>query len=257
MQIAIIEDEPLARKELKRTLADIEAGIETVAEMATVSDSVVWLKGNPQVDLIFCDIQLADGQSFEIFRQVSTDIPLIFVTAYDEYAIKAFELNSVDYLLKPYDEVALEKALKKFKKLESRFSSGAGQSIDLDAIQKMIESGTSNKFKKRFLARVGDQYKQIPMEEVAYFYAEGNTMFLVTESNRHYILDFTLEEVSKQVDPDTFFRINRSHLVRNTSIAQIHKYFNHRLKLDLSPKPKEDILVSRARVNDFLAWLDQ
>ena len=256
MNIAIIEDEPLARKELKRTLLELEPSASFVAEWATISESILGLKSDLGIDLIFCDIQLADGLSFEIFRQVQTDIPLIFVTAFDEYAIDAFHMNSIDYLLKPYDENALLKALSKYKRLQKNFQ--VSSSIDIDAIQGLLEKqGNPKSYKKRFIVKVGDQYKQIDTLDIAYFVADGNSLSLVNKANRYFIIDLTLEEVVKKIDPSQFFRVNRSYLVNNTSISKIHKYFNHRLKLELAPVPSEDVLVSRARVNDFLEWLDQ
>lgn len=254
IKVAIIEDEPLARNELKKTLVSLDSNIEVVAELPSVQDSVNWFKSSPEVDLVFTDIQLTDGHSFEIFPQVEINVPIIFVTAFDEFAIRAFELNSIDYLLKPYDEIALERALDKFKKMSSMFQST--ESIDLSELKQLITGSNPNGYKKHLLAKIGDEYRRIGCEDIAYFEAEGNTVFLTTREKKRLIIEYSLDELSSYIDPQEFYRINRQILINHTAIKKIHKYFNHRLKLQVYPEANQDVLVSRARVNGFLEWLD-
>lgn len=251
MKVVIIEDEPLACKELERSISSIDPNVEVITCLPSIEKAVNWLNTNPLPDLIFTDIQLEDGHSFEIFRQVKTDCPLIFTTAYDAYAIKAFRLNSIDYLLKPICDEDLEEALNKYKRLNK-----TDNNLGADVLEKLLLQQKTS-FKKYFLARVGDQYKQIKVEDVSYFYAEGNTVFLVTKSKQKVIIDHSLDDVIACLDPTCFFRVSRKFVIQNSAIKGIHKYFNARLKLELIPAVSEDVIVSRARTHEFLEWLDQ
>lgn len=258
MQIncVIIEDESFARKELKRMLAKTSLNFHVVAELESVEESVLFFKTNTQkIDLIFCDIQLSDGISFDIFNQVSIVTPIIFTTAYNEFAIKAFEQNSIAYLLKPIDEEVLNKALNKYKTLNSstNFSEGYLSKQQLNALEQLLKPKT----KTRFIAKVGDQIKLISIDEAAYFFSEDKVVFLMKTDGKKLIIDYNLEQIEGLVDTNKFFRINRSFIAGIDSIAEVNKYFNSRLKLELKPKSTSEIFVSRNRVNEFLTWLDQ
>lgn len=251
MKVIIIEDEPYARIELIRLLKKTSYNIEIVKEIDSVHDAVEWLLENNNFDLIFLDIQLADGLSFEIFDHVKITKPVIFTTAFDEYALKAFQLNSIDYLLKPIEENALINAIKKFDTIKNSYINQS-----LDAL-KLKDFFTVNKtYKTRFLTKIGDQYKFIPLADVAYFYADRNTIYLVNHQNQKSIVDFRLDELENQLDPKSFFRATRSHIVSIQSIKKVHKHFNSRLLIEISPKTEEEILVSRVKVDEFLSWID-
>lgn len=259
LKYVIIEDEPFARKELIRLLKKALPEGKVIAELDSVEDSIAFFKASnaANFDLIFCDIQLSDGISFDIFKQVSVETPIIFTTAYNEYAIKAFDQNSIAYLLKTIEEEPLQKALSKFNRVvkkQEAASSGIGLTeTQLQAIQNLAKPQPKN----RFIAKVGDQIKMIHVEEVAYFFAEDKVVFIVRKDGKKFIVDYSLEQITTQVDAHQFFRINRSFLVRIEAISEVHKHFNSRLKLNLAPPPKEEVMVSRNRVNDFLNWLEQ
>jgi two-component system, LytTR family, response regulator LytT len=255
MKILIIEDEPFARTELIRLLNATGRDFNLLDQIDTVEDSVKWLKTHPQPDLIFLDIQLADGLSFEIFRQVSISSPIIFTTAYNEYAIKAFELNSIDYLLKPVRPEALESALRKLDDLRSV----------LNPVKPWIESAqvenlfrAMNKaYKTRILLKTGDQIRSVEMEEVAYFYAEDDVVFAMLRNKSRAIVDYTLNQLEAELDPKNFYRMTRGCIARITSIKKVSKYFNSRLIVELEPPMEDKLLVSRVNVPEFLKWLDK
>ncbi len=251
MKAVIIEDEPLARLELKRLLNKVDEGIVIVKEIDNVQDAVEWLSQNNQFDLILLDIQLADGLSFEIFDHIKVLQPIIFTTAYDEYAIKAFQLNSIDYLLKPIEEKALKQALEKLSAIKETF---ANQTLDTLKLRAMFLP--TKTFKTRFLTKIGDQYKFTPIDEVAYFYVDRNTIYLVNNQNQKSIIDFRLDELELQLDPQLFFRATRSHILSIKCIKKVNKYFNSRLLIEIEPKATEEILVSRVKVENFLQWMD-
>jgi DNA-binding LytR/AlgR family response regulator len=255
MKILIIEDEPFARTELIRLLDATGREYSILEQIDSIQESVTWLGTHPKPDLIFLDIQLADGISFEIFRQVNVTSPVIFTTAYDEYAIKAFQVNSIDYLLKPIRLEALENALKKLDDLRSAFSQqNAGlEQRQLDNILHMI----NREHKNRILIKTGDQIKSVEMEEVAYFYAEDDVVFAMLKNKGRSIVDYTLNQLEAEIDPKYFHRLTRGCIARITSIKKVSKYFNSRLLIELDPPMDEKLLVSRVNVPDFLKWLDQ
>lgn len=258
MKILIIEDEPFAQQELTRLLNSLQIKFEIMGMIDTVEDAVDWLKNNTAPELIFLDIQLADGLSFEIFRQVEVHCPVIFTTAYDEYAIRAFQLNSIDYLLKP---IKLGDLMKAFNKLDSMKSQMlAGEKDNLSISRKQLENLLNlgkKEYKSRFLVKIGDQLKYIPVQEVAYFYAEENVVFVITRKNDRYIIDYSIEEVDGLVDPKDFFRLNRAFVTNIDAIEKVYKYLNSRLKIELKPPIDKEILVSRAKVSEFLEWMDR
>lgn len=257
LKILIIEDEPFAQDELKRLLAKAETEMKILDCLDTVEDSVIWFGENESPDLVFCDIQLADGISFDIFNRVKVTAPVIFTTAFDEYAIKAFQVNSIDYLLKPIELENLKKAISKFKRLKQQFDSEK-ESINPEQIKELIElTGKPKEYKSRILIKVGEQFKFIKTPEIAYFYAESNEVSLITFKNKEYIVEHSLNELSEQLNPKDFFRINRSYITNIESINKIHKYFNSRLKIDLIPPRREPILISRVKVSEFLNWIER
>lgn len=251
MKILIIEDELLAKEELCRLLKAAGADFEVVDWLETVEEAVEWLIDPAEVDLIFMDVQLADGKSFEIYQQTEVPFPIIFTTAYDEYAIEAFKVNSVDYLLKPIGVKYLKAALDKFHKVHKE---GAGSPvISTNQLQDLLVGGG---YKKRFVATLGDKILQIPIEDIAYFFADGDTVFVITEQGKKYIINFTLEQLTQVLNPSLFFRVTRKYIAKISAIKEIHKYFNSRLLLQLQPATQDEVLVSRAKVSEFLKWVD-
>lgn len=255
MRVLIVEDEPFAQQELKRLLAATGRDILVVACIDSVEDTILWLRSNPLPDLIFLDIQLSDGLSFEIFRHEKILCPVIFTTAFDEYAIQAFKVNSIDYLLKPVKQVDLAAALAKFEEIREAYHTKNQPAIDMTMLEQLLNP-VRKEFKTRFIARVGDQIKHIAIEDVAWFYAEDNVVFLITKANSRYIIDYTLDQVSLQLDPSRFFRINRGLVADIRSIGKVSRYFNGRLLIELNPAASEPVYVSRAKAQEFVQWLD-
>lgn len=251
MKVLIIEDENLLAKELKRTLSTIRKDVQVIGQIPSIAEGVEWFSNGHKVDLIISDIQLTDGTSFELFKKVEISTPIIFTTAYDEYAVKAFELNSIDYLLKPIHEDDLLRALNKYDTLW-----GKSNNLNQEVLDHLISKNAQQEYKSKFLIRVGDQYKQVDCEEIGFFFAEGNTVYLVRKDGRKLIVDYSLDQVVPQLDPKKFFRVNRQLLLNSSCIKGIHKYFNSRLKLEILPIYEEDVLVTRSRVNDFLTWMN-
>ena len=254
MKVLIIEDEPYAQEELKRLLSLTGETIEILDCLDSIDDSVDWLRRNPRPDLIFLDIQLSDGLSFDIFKQIKISVPVIFTTAYNEFAIQAFKLNSIDYLLKPIELEDLRVALDKFRDLKSQFGSN-DSFFSEDQIRQLLQR--EPEYKSRFLTKVGDQIRHIPVKEVAYFQAEDNLVFLINREGKRMIVDYTLEQLVQSLNPKLFFRLNRTYIAHIESIGKVSKYFNSRLKVDLVPANQEEVLVSRVKVPEFLKWMDQ
>jgi len=254
MKILIIEDEPFAQTELLRLLEKTGYEFEVAGILDSVEDSVEWLKSNAEPELIFLDIQLSDGISFEIFRHIKIKAPVIFTTAFDEYAIQAFRLNSIDYLLKPIELDALKAALNKLEEMKSNLALSPllNENILKDLLQMQ-----KHDYKSRFIAKMGDQIKSIGIEDIAYFYAEDNLVFVRCAGNERYIIDLTLELLEKEVDPKEFFRLNRGYLVRISAIRKVSKYFNSRLLIELEPPAEEKVLVSRVKVPGFMGWMGE
>lgn len=250
MKILIFEDEHLTAERLLQLLSKYPTEFEVLGVLESVNQGVEWFKNNAQPDLIFMDIQLTDGSSFEIFNEVKIEAPIIFTTAYDQYAIQAFKVNSVDYLLKPIDYSDLELAIQKFEKLLPKPTTD--NSLYKELLNQMMKP-----HKKRFLVKVGEQLKHVNIEDIAYFINDDGLVFMYANSGKRYMLDYTIEQLEKLVDSTAFFRINRKLIIGLNSIDQIHKYFNSRLKLKLQPEIDIDVIVSRDRVNGFKAWLDK
>jgi two-component system response regulator LytT len=249
MKVIIIEDELFAVKRLKELILSIEPTWDIIEVFDEIETSVNWLKTNPHPDLIFMDIQLSDGFSFDIFDQVKINSKVIFTTAFDNYAIKAFRHNGLDYLLKPVEKKVLEESIIRFNTLKSE------SNFDYNSLSDLI-SKKETIYKKRFLVKSGDQLNFINIENIAYFISESSYSIVVTKTGNQHILDCTMETLETQVNPDNFFRINRKQIISLTSINTIKSYFNNRLIITLSPKLKEESIVSRTKVKDFKGWLD-
>lgn len=252
MRVLIIEDEPLAASRLKTLLNQHDPAMQIVDVLDSISASIKWLKTNDPPQLIFMDIQLADGLSFEIFEKAIVKAPVIFTTAYDEYALKAFKVNSIDYILKPIDEKDLKQAMHKFQTLIVPVDAQQA----LDRISTTVQMLTK-KYKERFVIKVGEHLKFISTEDILYFYSEEKITFCLTSDNRKHILDFTIEQLEQLVDPSIFFRINRQYFVSIGSIADVISHTNSRLKLLLKNSSDKNVIVARERVQDFKSWLDR
>jgi len=254
MNVIIIEDEKRASDQLHSLLKKHFEDVQVVKVIEDVEGSVAWLKENKHPDLLFMDIQLADGLSFEIFESVDVQSPIIFTTAYDQYSIKAFKVNSVDYLLKPIVENDLISAVEKYKKIHGNQDPGV---IDPLTINKLINNLTENKFRKRFIVKEGSSMTYVHVEDVAFFNSEDGITFLHTKGLKRYTLDMTLESVSKDIKNSDFFQINRGQIVCVDCIDKIKPYFNNRLSIQISNYPEEDFIVSRNRSTEFKAWVNQ
>jgi DNA-binding LytR/AlgR family response regulator len=253
MKVVIIEDEGLAVERLITLIRQYDPNIEIVAQLDSIESSVDWFPHHPAPDLCFFDIQLADGLSFKIFEKVSVKSPVIFTTAYNEYALQAFKVNSIDYLLKPIDYEELASAFEQFHQYTNQHSTP-----DLEIIQEAARMITrQKKYKSRFMVKAGHQLLGVPVEEVAYFFSEHKTTWLKTTDGLKHAIDYKLEEVEHLVDPARFFRLNRKYITAFGAIEKITSYTNSRLKVQLWEAKGEKILVSREKVGDFKEWLDQ
>jgi DNA-binding LytR/AlgR family response regulator len=254
MKILIVEDEELAVKKLQKTLLSIDRMVEVVGVTDSIKSTVDFLKQNPPPDLILMDIELADGQSFEVFNMVPVKNPVIFITSYDEYALKAFKVNSVDYLLKPVQKDELEAALNKYKELNVADNNKG--SSDINNLIKELQSKLQPKeYRKRFLVKQAQKLVSIEVDDIAYFYSDGRLNFFKTRDNRKFVVDYTMDELSDMLDPEKYFRISRAFYVSVESVDQIHDYFGNRLLLNLTPTLDKEALVSREKVMDFKKWM--
>jgi two-component system response regulator LytT len=253
MKVLIVEDEELASKKLIKTLEAVEPGAEVVGITDSVESTVEWLKGNPAPELILIDIELTDGQSFEIFNQHEVESTVIFTTSYDEHALRAFKVNSIDYLLKPVQKDELAGAIAKFRKLSSLGS--AQSAVNFDRLIAGLQEIKQKSYRKRFLVKNLQRLVSVNIEDIAYFYSDDRLNFFKTFDDKRYIVDYTMDELEAMVDPESFFRINRAFFVSAESILQIHDYFGHRLALHLRPTIDKESIVSREKVADFKLWL--
>jgi DNA-binding LytR/AlgR family response regulator len=251
MDVVIIEDEKIAAEKLERMLFRIDPAIQVKAKIESIKKSISWLMKNP-VDLIFLDIQLSDGLSFSIFNQVQINTPIIFTTAYDQFAIKAFQLNSIAYLLKPIRINDLKTSLHKYQTLKSSYT------IDFDKLLKQIQ-GKAPDYKKRFFIQIGDKLTKIDVTEVAYFYVYQKSVYLKTFKGNAYPLEFSLDKLEGILHPNDFFRINRKYLIRIDSILKMRALSRSRVQIDLTPEPenKFETIVSIERASNFKKWLDK
>jgi two-component system, LytTR family, response regulator len=250
MNIIIIEDEKPAARLLQRKLEKLGYTIQTL--LHSVEESIAWFNSNSHPDLIFLDIQLSDGLSFEIFNTIEVKSPIIFTTAYDEYALRAFKLNSIDYLLKPIDEEELETAINKF---QNQFQKNAVSSLDFEAIKRMLVNPVQKEYKNRFSVKIGNQIKVISIDEIECFFSENKGTYLHTIDNRDYLLDSSLEQLEAELNPDSFYRISRKFIIPLQSIKEIQVHTNSRLKVILPSYKNDEVIVSREKVSDFKNWI--
>jgi two-component system, LytTR family, response regulator LytT len=249
--VLIIEDELPNIQRLEKMLSVFDSNITVLACLQTVQASIKWLKTHEQPDMIFMDIRLTDGLSFEIFNQVKITAPVIFITAYDEYALRAFEVNGVDYLLKPLEADKLERSIHKARAITG---TGNEESI-LNLVKKMQVKQPI--YRSRFLIAYRDTYLLVMTDEIAYFISENKATFLITHNSQRFTIDQTLETLENELDPDVFFRISRQLIVSLKSIHKIHQSFNGQLNLELAPSLKENVLISRDKSTQLKKWLDQ
>jgi DNA-binding LytR/AlgR family response regulator len=250
MNVVIIEDEALAADRLEALLQETVPGVRVLARLASIKESVKWLM-NHTADLIFLDIQLSDGLSFAIFDQVAVSTPIIFTTAYDQYAIRAFKLNSVDYLLKPIRQSDLQESINKYNSLKGAFS------IDFEELVNTLQ-GRKPEYKKRFMIQYGEKIRKVEVAEIAYFYAMEKSVFLMTREGSSYPVDHTLDRLEEFLDPASFFRINRKYIVSIDAITKMTAWSRNRVKLELKPPADDngDTIVSLDRAADFRKWLN-
>ncbi len=251
MTCIIIEDEKPAARLLQRKLDKL--GLPVTTMLHSVEEAIMWFTQNTHPDLIFLDIQLSDGLSFEIFEAIPIKSAVIFTTAYEEYALRAFKLNSIDYLLKPIDEDDLEIALNKFN---GRKENPSVLPIDFLKIKEMVAQSLEQSYKKRFTVKIGHQLKLIPIEEIECFFSENKGTYLHTLDNRDYLLDTTMEILEHELDPKVFFRISRKFIVPLNSIKEMQVYSNSRLKIILPTYKAEEVVVSREKVQAFKLWME-
>lgn len=251
MNIIIIEDEKPSARRLQRMLSALN--IETDVMLHSVEESIDWFKNNKHPELIFLDIQLSDGLSFEIFEAIDIKSSVIFTTAYDEYALQAFKLNSIDYLLKPIDEDDLKKAVEKFKE---RMPKQQSVTLDFNDIKKLLVNPIEREYKKRFSVKVGQHLKLINSDDIECFYSENKGTYVFTNEGRNYLLDSTLEQIEAELEPKTFFRVSRKFFVNINAIKDMISYTNSRLQVKLNTFNEQDIIVARERVKDFKDWLE-
>lgn len=253
MNVVIIEDEHLTAQRIETLLRHIDPGIEVISIIDSVKRSVEWFSSNEQPHLVFMDIQLADGLSFDIFDAVKIEAPVIFITAFQEYAIKAFKVNSVDYLLKPVSEEDLRSALAKFRRYFNHEL--AAPSIGGDLLRNIREM-ISKPYKSRFMVRVGDHIKTVEVEDILYFYSLQKGTYLHSSDNRNYVIDYTLGRLEEMLDPLLFHRVNRKYLISHRAITDLVTLSSSKLKVKLLHSDDDDIYISRERVATIKEWLD-
>jgi len=251
MTILIVEDEIPAARRLENMLRKLLPEAQLLPVLDSVAASVDFLRASHPPDLLFLDIQLADGQSFFIFEQVPLKCPIIFTTAYDQYALQAFKVNSIDYLLKPIDERDLQRALEQYQAYDQRLIPGPQQ------WQQLLNEIRKPSYKERFLIRSGEEIRFIQVDDIQYFYSEQGLVYTQLKDRRKFHIDYTLEQLEDVLDPAVFFRVSRKFIVGLKAIERIFTYFNGRLKLSVTPTPPTDVIVSRDRVAHFKAWIDR
>ncbi|MEO1516580.1 MAG: LytTR family DNA-binding domain-containing protein [Bacteroidota bacterium] len=255
MKIVIIEDEALAAERLAQLIRRYDPDVDILASLDAVEQAVEWFEQSDPPDLAFMDIQLADGLSFEIFEKAQVDCPVIFTTAYNEFALRAFKVNSIDYLLKPVDFEELSQAFRQFEALQE--SARANKIPDQRMIQDVVQL-IQKRYKSRMIVKKGHQLISVPTSEVAYFYSEHKAVWMKTIHQKRHLVDYTLEQLEQQLDPAQFFRLNRKYLAAYPAILSATSYSNSRLKVGLVGAAKEEeVLISREKVGQFKAWMDQ
>ena len=253
MKVLIIEDEAPAFRRLQKVIDEIDHEIEIVDVLDSVSDSVKWLKAHRAPDLIFMDIQLSDGISFDIFEQTEVSSPVIFTTAFDEYTLRAFKVNSIDYLLKPIRKEELEKGISKYRFFKQAFGKGSENPQLGDLIKQITLS--EKQYKTRFLLKTGDKLLSVSVEEIAYFHMRQGVVHLHTKSGKSFLTDHTMDELTQLTDPDKFYRTNRQFIVAYDEIVTVHKYHKGKLLVELQHPPRDQIIVSMEKATAFKRWL--
>ncbi|GMQ29092.1 LytTR family DNA-binding domain-containing protein [Algoriphagus confluentis] len=255
MKVLIIEDEAPAFRRLQKILEEIDPEIQILEVIDSVDETVKWLKYHQEPDLIFMDIQLSDGISFEIFDQLKIQSPVIFTTAFDEFMLKAFKVNSIDYLLKPIKKEELQQSLEKF---QNWFQLGRKSSSQPD-FQKVLEEirADQKNYKSRWLIRQGEKFSSIPTEDIAYFYTSNGVVHLTTQNGKNYLMESNLETIQQDLDPSKFYRANRQFLVHFSAIQQVERYHKGKLFVQLNPPSKEAVIISSEKASEFKNWLDQ
>lgn len=248
-RILIIEDEESASKRLAKMVKEALPEAEIVEQLSSVASAIHWFQSNPQPDLAFFDIHLADGSSFQIFKQVTVECPIIFTTAFDQYALEAFKVNSIDYLLKPVKKEELERAIDKFKKLHFKPAAPIDIQKLLSSIQQKAE------YKERFVIKFGEHMRTIQTADIAYIVSENRISFAMLKEGKRYALDFNMDQLEEMLDPKKFFRINRQFIICYDAIAEMHTYTKSRVLVKLNPPTKEETIVSTERSAAFKAWL--
>ncbi len=250
MDVVIVEDERLSAEKLVRMINKFDPSIEVIATIDSVKKGVEWFKENSPPDLVLLDIQLSDGTGFDLLKEMDCSPPIIFTTAYDQYAIKAFKFNSVDYLLKPLDQSELEHALEKYKSLDKTERNAQNHSFG------QVDQIINGEFKKRFLVKIGEQFQKVEVPQIAFFKYDDGLTYIYNLEGQKWPIDLSLDYLENMLHPLEFFRINRKMFISLNSIHQIHTYFNSRLLLKLKPEVDEEVIVSRDRVSDFKRWMD-
>ena len=254
LNVLIVEDETPAVEKLERYLQKYNASIRVAGVCDSIISAVDWLKAKQSsIDLIFMDIQLKDGLSFKIFQEVIVQKPVIFITAYNEYALEAFKVNSIDYLLKPVTFADLSSSLQKLENLRDQL---VINDTKLEQIKSLADESTTKRYKNRFMVKVGDHIRSITTDQVLFFYADGRDVYLVTQQLRKFIIDFTLESLEEVLEPKTFFRANRTYILNIHFIHDVVMYSNSRLKIATQPAWDKEIIVSREKVGEFKEWFD-
>jgi DNA-binding LytR/AlgR family response regulator len=253
MRVIIIEDETPALIRLQKLIRKVEPEADIIGTADSIESAVELFAKNPQAELAFMDIELADGRSFEIFNRIQIKCPVIFTTAYDEFALQAFKVNSIDYLLKPVDADLLKQAIEKFKQLYNSKT----HLPDLTELLKQLQKPTTAAVKNRFLLKVGTKWISVPLSDISCFYAADKSVYMLTMQKQKYVMDESLDQLLPQLPEIDFFQLNRGCIASYKSIQSVHSYFNGKLKVELSPSPDEEVTVSRERAPEFKKWLDR
>jgi two-component system LytT family response regulator len=258
MKVLIIEDEFLAALQLKAMVQECDADVQVIDTLDSVESAVQWFRAHPSPDLLLADIELADGQSFAIFEQVDIKCPVIFTTAYDEFALQAFKVHSIDYLLKPINEDALRKSLQKLNEFKKMYGT-TSTSIDLKSLVNLLRNPAlpAHTYRDRFLLKQGSRLVPVEVKEIAYFFTRDRISFVKTWDNRSLIIDYHLDELERMLDPRLFYRANRQVIISPRSVSKIHIHFHNRLKLELTPTIEEDVFISRDKATQFRTWMGE
>lgn len=257
MKVYIIEDEIPAAEKIERFLKRYDESIEIVGRAMSVKEAVHWIQTDGEADLLMMDIQLTDGLSFDIFKEVELDIPVIFTTAYNEYAIDAFKANGIDYLLKPITFKAMTESMDKFHSLKNRLSEpGQTEASSVIDLQSALQMLSKREYKTRFMVKIGEHIKSVTTDQIELFYAEGRNAYIVNKEGRRLIIDYKLETLEEMLDPQQFFRVNRTFIIDINAIKDVLFYSNSRLKIILNQSFDREIIVSREKVQGFKKWFD-